>query len=470
MSSLNGFLRRRLGLVVAIVAVALFLSATRIAAFLTELWWFESVGYRPIYTEILFSQVGLGFFFGLLLAGLVGANLAVARRLRPVVLPASPREAVMERYRQLAEPYVSWLILGVALLFAFSAGGAVATQWDSYLLWRHGGSFGLTDPQFQRDVGFYVFDLPWLGFVQGWLFASLVLTLLATAAAHYLLGSIRPEAPRERVTPQARAHLSVLLALVLAAHGWGYWLDRFELNFSPRGQVTGASYTDIHAELPALNLLLVVTAVAILLVLVNIRRRGWLLPGVAIALLVFFSVILQGIYPEVIQRLRVDPQELAREQPYIEHNLAATRAAYGLDAVEGTRFRVQNDLAPQDVQENAVTLKNVRLWDPDVLETTYKQLQAIRPYYDFADVDVDRYLVDGEVRQVMVAARELNTQGLEERARTWQNLHLTYTHGYGVVSSLVNTASAEGQPVFLVRDIPPQGSESLLPAQPGIYF
>ncbi|MDQ4130382.1 MAG: UPF0182 family protein, partial [Actinomycetota bacterium] len=469
MSSLNGVLRRRLGLVIAIVAVALVLSATRIAVFLTELWWFESVGYRPIYTEILFSQVGLGFFFGLALAALVGANLAVARRLRPIVVPASPREAVIERYRQLAEPYVSWLILGVALLFAFSAGGAVATQWDSYLLWRHGDTFGVPDPQFQRDVGFYVFDLPWLAFVQGWLFASLVLTLLVTAAAHYLLGSIRPEAPRERVTLPARAHLSLLLALVLAAQGWGYWLDRFELNFSPRGQVTGASYTDIHAELPALNLLLVVTAVAILLVLVNIRRRGWLLPGVAIALLVFFSVILQGIYPEVIQRLRVDPQELPREQRFIERNLAATRAAYGIDAVEGTRFSVQNDLAPPDVQENEVTLKNVRLWDPDVLETTYKQLQAIRPYYDFEDVDVDRYLVDGELRQVMVAARELNIEGLQEQARTWQNTHLTYTHGYGFVSSLVNTASPEGQPVFLVRDIPPQGSESLVPTQPGIY-
>ncbi|MDQ4130139.1 MAG: UPF0182 family protein, partial [Actinomycetota bacterium] len=209
-------LRRRLGLVIAIVAVALVLSATRIAVFLTELWWFESVGYRPIYIEILFSQLGLGFFFGLALAALVAANLAVARRLRPIVVPASPREAVIERYRQLAEPYVSWLILGIALLFAFSAGGAVATQWDSYLLWRHGETFGVADPQFQRDVGFYVFDLPWLAFVQGWLFASLVLTLLVTAAAHYLLGSIRPEAPRERVTLPARAHLSLLLALVLA--------------------------------------------------------------------------------------------------------------------------------------------------------------------------------------------------------------------------------------------------------------
>ncbi|MDQ3932255.1 MAG: UPF0182 family protein, partial [Actinomycetota bacterium] len=233
MSSAGAFLRRRLGLVIAIVALALFLSTTRIAVFLTELWWFESVGYRPIFMEILFSQVGLGAVFGLVLALLVGANLVVARRLRPVILPASPREAVIERYRQLAEPYVPWLILGVALLFAFSAGGAVASQWDAYLLWRHGVPFGLTDPQFQRDVGFYIFDLPWLGFVQGWLFTSLVLTLLVTAAAHYLLGAIRPEAPRDRVTLQARAHLSLLLTLVLLAHAWGYWLDRFELNFSP---------------------------------------------------------------------------------------------------------------------------------------------------------------------------------------------------------------------------------------------
>ncbi|MGH3442111.1 MAG: UPF0182 family protein [Nitriliruptorales bacterium] len=468
---MRDLLRRRLGLVVAVVVVVLLLSATRLAGLFTDLWWFDDLGYRDVFTTVLLAQLGLAVAFGLALAVLIGANLFIARRLRPFFMPRNEREAIIERYRQMVDPYVPLIIVGVSLVFAFSAGGAVATQWDRYLLWSNGGDFAIADPQFNRDVGFYVFDLPWLSFVQGWLFTSLVLTLIITAIAHYLFGSIRPELPRDRVTPRAKAHLSVLLALVLAARGWGYWLDRFRLNFSPRGTVTGASYTDVHAELPALHLLLVVTAVAIVLVLWNIRSRGWLLPGAAIGLLILASILLQGIYPAAIQRLRVDPQELAREREFIERNLEATRHAYGIGEVESTRFTVEDDLGDEDVDEHQVTLNNVRLWDPPTLITTYKQLQAIRPYYEFADVDVDRYVIDGELRQVMVSTREMFSQGLESSAQTWQNLHLTFTHGYGVVASQVNTATSQGQPVFLARGIPPRGeAENLVPDEPGLYF
>lgn len=464
-------LRQRLGLVLVAVVVLLLLFANRIAALLTDLWWYEALDYREVFTGILATQVALGAVFGMALAAIVAANLAIARRLRPVILPATAREAILERYRQVLDPYAPWLILGVALLFALSAGGAVAAQWQSYLLWINGGEFGIADPQFGRDVGFFVFDLPWFEFVQGWLFTTLVLTLLLTAVAHYLWGGIRPEAPRDRVSAAAKAHLSVLLALVLAARGWGYWLDRFQLSFSSRGQVTGASYTDVHAELPALTLLLIITGIAIVLVLVNISRRGWLLPGAAIGLLVLASIVLQGIYPAAVQRLRVEPQELVREEPYISRNLEMTRRAYELDEVTSRRFEVANDLRPADVEENEVTLSNIRLWDPEILESTYKELQAIRPYYDFVDVDVDRYEVDGELRQVMIAARELATPQLQEQAKTWQNLHLTYTHGYSVVSSRVNVANPEGQPVFLASDIPAQGADALVPQeQAGIYY
>ncbi len=268
-----------------------------------------------------------------------------------------------------------------------------------------------------------------------------------------------------------RLHLSLLLAVLLGIRAWGYWLDRFMLNYSPRGQVTGASFTDVNAELPALNLLIVVCGIAVVMVLVSIRRRGFLLPGAAIGLLVLASILLQGAYPAVIQRLRVDPQELARESEFIDRNLEATREAYGLADTDISQFAVTNSLDEAEVADNEVTLSNVRLWDPNVLATTFTQLQSLRPYYQFVDVDVDRYVIDGVVRQVMLSARELQVDGLQEQARTWQNETLTFTHGFGVVASQVNTADSEGQPVFLVRDIPPTGVSELDPeAEPGIYY
>ena len=465
------FLRRRLVLIIVGLIVLLILSANRIAAFLTDLWWFQALDLGSVYTTILGSQVLLGAVFGVALGLLVAGNLLVARRIRPFFIPSTPQQAAVERYRQMADPYLPWIILAIAAVFAVTAGFAVAGEWQPYLLWRHAQEFGVTDPQFGRDIGYYVFKLPWFKFVQTWLFTSLLLTGLLTAGAHYLLGGIRPEAQGEKVMPNVKVHLSVLLALLLAARGWGYWLDRFALNFSPRGQVTGASYTDVHAELPALNLLLAVTAIAIVLTLWNVRRRGWLLPGAAIGLLVLASILLQGAYPAAIQRLRVDPQELARESQYITRNLDATRAAFKLDDTTLDKFTVKNDLDQAQVEKNHVTVDNIRLWDPAVLQTTYSELQALRPYYQFNDVDIDRYTINGTLRQILLSARELQQSGLPAQAQTWQNLRLTYTHGLGIVASRANTSTTEGQPVFTAQDIPPKGVSDLVPdKEPGIYY
>jgi uncharacterized membrane protein (UPF0182 family) len=465
------WLRRRLGIVVVVAVVLVFTSANRVASFLTDLWWFDNLGYREVFTTILTTRVLLGLVFGALLAVMVAVNLHVVRRIRPLFIPSTPQQAAVERYRQMADPYLPWLIAAVALVFGATAGLAVSVEWEPFLLWQNSTPFGVADPQFGRDIAFYVFELPFLKFVQTWLFTSLLLTTMLTVGAHYLLGGIRPENPGEKVMPNVKVHLSILLALLLAARGWGYWLDRFLLNYSPRGQVTGASYTDVNAELPALNLLLVVTVIAIGLVLYNIRRRGFLLPGAALGLLVLASILLQGAYPAIIQRLRVDPQELAREAPFIERNLEFTRAAYDIAGVELQQFEVENDLDQAQAAENEITLNNVRLWDPETLSTTYAQLQALRPYYRFNDVDVDRYVVDGELRQIMLSTRELSLQGIPSQAQTWQNQTLTFTHGYGVVASLVNTANSEGQPVFVARDIPPRGADELVPQeQAAIYY
>ncbi|MFA9429899.1 UPF0182 family protein [Egicoccus sp. AB-alg2] len=461
--------RRRLGTIVVLGVLLVLFSANRIAVLLTDLWWYDERGFRQVFTTLLGTRLGLGLAFGLFLAALIAVNLLVARRLRPFYIPSTPQQAQIQRYREMADPYLPWLIAGVAAVFGFTSGVAVSAQWESFLLWLNGVEVGSTDALFDVDLGFYLFDLPFLSFLQTWLFTSLILTTMLTAGAHYLLGGIRPEAQGEKVLPSVKAHLAVLVAAILAVRGWGYWLDRYQLLYSERGTVTGAAYTDVNAELPALYLLLGVSAIAIVLVLLSIRQRGFLLPGAALALLVVASIILQGAYPAAIQRLRVDPQELAREEEFIDRNLAATRAAFGLDDVALQPFDIANDLDEADVIENDVTLRNVRLWEPEVLETTYQQIQALRPYYQFNEVAIDRYEINGELRQVMLATRDLSE--LPPESDSWQNRHLTYTHGFGVVASQVNTANAEGQPVFLAANIPPAGEDEVVPGEEaGIYF
>lgn len=473
---MRDFLRQRLAAVLLVIVIVVALSATRLANLLTELWWFQAIGASDVFTGIIGARVLLAVVAGAFLTAVIAVNLQIARRMRPLVIPETPQQEQIEAYRSQAEPFLGWLIGAVALVFGVSSGLAVASQWELFLLWRNGGSFGTVDPQFGKDVGFYVFDLPFLQYLQGWLFTSLLLVMLLTAGAHLLLGGIRPDAPRDKVLPTVKAHLSVLLALVLAVRAWGYWLDRYLLNFSERGTVTGASYTDVNAELPGLVILVVISVVAIVLTLVNLRRQGFVLPGAAIALLLLGSVILQGVYPSAIQRLQVDPQELEREREFIDRNLAATLEAYGLDGLDLGTFNVTDDLDREQIADNAATFTNIRLWDPQLLLDTYEQIQALRPFYDFADVDIDRYVIDGELRQVMLAARELD-EGASAFPDAWQNRHLTYTHGYGIVASQVNTATRAGQPVYLSLDIPSRpntdvpGAEAIVPTeQPGIYY
>jgi len=468
------WIRQRLPLVLIGAVVLTLLFGNRLALFLTDFWWFRAVGAREVFTGVLFTRLGLTAIGTVVAASVIVASLQIARRLRPTVVPSSPQQAAIEQYRNQAEPYLKWLVAGVAALFGLSSGAALGGGWATYLLWRNGGSFGQVDPQFGRDVGFFVFELPWFQLLQSWAFTTLILVTMLTAGAHLLLGGIRPDAPRDKVLPNVRIHLSLLLMVLLAIRGWGYWLDRYELNFSERGTVTGASYTDVNAELPALYLLLAATVVAILLVAWGLRQNSFTLPGVAIALLVVSSIVLQGAYPAAIQRLRVDPQELNREQEYIAANLDMTRAAYELeqDAIEIQSFDVTDDLDRPQIEANRPTFDNVRLWDPELLKDNYQELQSLRPFYRFEDVDIDRYEIDGESRQVMLSTRELDPTNLSG----WQNQRLTYTHGYGIVASQVNTATSRGQPVFVASDIPPQANEAvdpegvLVPEEPGLYY
>jgi hypothetical protein len=399
---------------------------------------------------------------------LVLGNLIIADRLQPRFRPAGPEEELVERYRQFIGPYAGRVRLAVAVFLAVVAASGLTSQWNAWILFRHRVPFGgAGDPQFGADIGFYVFTLPFLRFIFEWTFAALVIVLLVTAVAHYLNGGIRVQGPLQRVTPQVKAHLSVILGAMALLKAFGYWLQRFELNFSSRGAVQGASFTDVKAELPALNMLIVISIAAALLFFVNRWLKGWVLPIIAVGLWSFVSVVIGGIYPTVIQKASVEPNELQKESKYIQRNINATRAGFGLDKVVVKDFGYKEGLDAAAIRSNEGTISDVRLWDPDVLQQTYTELQQVRPQYTFGDVDIDRYQIDGKTHQVVLSAREINLDKLP--SQTWQNRHLVYTHGYGIVASPSNGVTKEGAPSFLVKDIPPNSTQ-LEVTQPAIYY
>ena len=331
---------------------------------------------------------------------LLYANLWIVRRITPKYRALTPEQEVIERYRMQFEPYIRWLLPLFALVIAVFVGIGVTGQWQTYLLWRNGSGleFGNPEPLFGRDPSFYVFSLPWLKFMQGWLFSALVGVTLLTALAHYLWGGIRPQAPAfgEKVSPQVKAHLSVLLGLIMLTKAWGYYLGQFDLLTSTRGVVVGASYTDVNAQLPALRILVFIAIACAILFLVNIRLRGWALPVIAVGLLALVSIIAGAAYPAFVQRFRVAPQEFQREQPYIEDNIEATRRAFQLDSITTQARPLGDSVTAEDVEGNEATISNIRLWRPDVLRDNFTSLQRFRSYYEFNDVDVDRYEIDGQ--------------------------------------------------------------------------
>ena len=466
--------RRWLSYVIGAVVLAAILF-TVLAGFVVEVLWYGEIHQQGVFWHTLWTKVWLGVFFGALFFALLYVNLVIARRLRPeVTIVPNPLDP-LERVRDVTEPYLRWLLpLGAAVL-AFLVGLAVSGNWQEYLLWRNAGgvSFGTVEPLFNRDPAFYVFSLPWLRFLQGWLFSSLIGVTLLVAVGHVLWGSIRPQAPAfaDKVTPAARAHLSVLLGLIMLVKAWGYWLGRFDLLTSRRGVVEGASYTEVKAQLPALNFLAIVAVICAILFFANIRLKQWSLPIVAVGLLAIVSVLLGTAYPAFIQQFKVKPNEQQLESEYIQDNMTATTAAFGLDAIDQQlRPTVGGALTAAQIRDNQTTVSNIRLWRPAALLRNFQSTQQVRQYYNFPDVDVDRYPIgpNGDPRVIMISAREINQEGIPAQAATWQNKHLTYTHGFGAVAAQVNTATSEGQPVLTLKDLPPTGEPTL--AQPRIYY
>jgi uncharacterized membrane protein (UPF0182 family) len=463
---------RRWPIVVIAVLILLFIGFTVMSGFYVDLLWFREVRLSGVFWSVLRTKTILGLIFGLVFFVLLYVNLLIVRWLTPTTRILTPEQEAVDRVRQSLEPYLRWLIPLAAAALALIVGLGVSRQWQTFLLWRNGSglSFGSVEPVFHRDPAFYVFSLPWLRFVQGWLFSSLVGVTIIVGIAHFVWGGIQPQASAfaDKVDPAVRAHLSVLLGLIMLTKAWGYYIGRFDLLTSPRGVVEGASYTDVKAQLPALNFLAIVAVICAVLFLVNIRVRLWSLPVIAVGLLALVSVLLGTAYPAFVQQFSVKPQEQQRETPYIEDNIAGTRRAFGLDTIDVTQRPADAVVSSQALQENAPTVSNIRLWRPSVLKENFQSLQRIRQYYEFQDVDVDRYTVSGEPRVLMVSGREISQNGIPTGGRTWQNTHLVYTHGYGAVAAQVNTATAEGAPLLTLSDIPPVGQPEI--AEPRIYF
>ncbi|WP_189189427.1 UPF0182 family membrane protein [Streptomyces albiflavescens] len=444
--------------VLAVLAMAFVM----FAGFWTDWLWYRSVHYSSVFTTTLWTKVGLFFVFGLLMAVSVGVNIWLAHRLRPPLSAMSMEQQSLDRYRMGIAPYKTWLLLGITSLVGLIAGASASGQWRTWLMWVNGVPFHQKDPQFHLDVSFYAFDLPWYRFLLGFGFAAAVLSLIAAALTHYLYGGLRITSPGARATGAATGHLSVLLGIFVALKAVAYWLDRYGLavkssDFKATGNWTGLRYVDANAYLPAKTILFCIAVICALLFFATLWRRTWQLPVIGFGLMVLSAILIGGLYPAIVQKFQVQPNEQAKEAPYVEKNLKATREAYGIDGTKVTDYpgtsNTKDKAALRDDANNAASL---RLMDPNIVSPTFQQLQQVRNYYGFpSNLDVDRYTKDGKAQDTVIGLRELNLQGIPKN--NWINDHFRYTHGYGVVAAKGTSADSEGRPVFTEYNLPSKG-------------
>jgi uncharacterized membrane protein (UPF0182 family) len=464
----------------AIVLVVAFILVSVFTGIWTDRLWFSSVAYSSVFTKLLGTRILLFVLFGVVMGGFVALNMVLAYRFRPLFRPASLEQASLDRYREVIDPLRRWLLIGTSVILGVFAGASGAGQWRDYLLWRNAQPFGKTDPYFGRDVGFYIFDLPWLHYLVNFAMAITVVALLVAALVHYLFGGIRLQAQRDKVSGAAQAQLSVLLGLFVLFKAVDYWLDRFDLTTDTGGLVTGMTYTEDHAVLPSKNILMFIALICALLLFANVLRRTWLLPTVGLGLLVLSAILLGALWPGIVQQFQVKPSEPDKERPYIARNIDATRAAYGIDGVKVSEYPANATLSPEQLKADAQSIPGIRLLDPALVSDTFEQLQQVRGYYSVPNVlDVDRYPVNGELRDMVVAVRELDQDGLPDDQRNWNNLHTVYTHGYGVIAAYGNQRNSQGEPEpndgepeWAEQDIPPRGELTQINDgyQPRIYF
>lgn len=432
-----------------------------LSGFLTNLYWFESHGYEAVFWRRFTAQ------WELFAAALVPAFIIYWLNWRfawnsgmRLLSGASGESSPM--------PSAKWMLVIIAGVMAVVNALGAMGSWGAFLQFMHPTMFGEADPLFGLDIGFYVFTLPFVKFIQAWLQGVLMVSLIGSAVAYFMTRSISFAGTRVESAPRARLHLSLLGALVLAMWGFGYWLSRYDLLFSPTGVVFGAGYTDINVILPALTILAAAAFAAAALLLVNFYKPMWKLSAMLIGALLVLGWIARSFVPGLVQQYRVKPNEYEMEKPYLAYHLDYTRRAFGLDDIKTLSVTPEAEVTPEELRADQETVQNIRMWDYSPLLRTYKQLQAIRTYYDFPDVFIDRYSINGQNRQVMLALRELDLSKLQNP--TWVNTHLEFTHGYGVVMNPVNEIAPGGLPVFFMKDLPPRSTVDIPLERPEIYY
>ncbi|MFF9430150.1 UPF0182 family protein [Streptomyces sp. NPDC014746] len=451
--------------VLAVLAMAFVM----FAGFWTDWLWYRSVEYSSVFTTTLWTKIGLFAVFGLLMGLAVGFNIWLAYRLRPPLSAMSLEQQSLDRYRMGLAPFRKWVLLAVTTLIALIAGASASGQWRTWLMWVNGVKFGQTDPQFGLDVSFFAFDLPWYRFLLAFGFAAAVLSLIAAALTHYLYGGLRVTSPGARATAAATGHLSVLLGLFVALKAVAYWLDRYGLavkssDFKATGNWTGLRYVDANAYLPAKTILFCIAIICALLFFATLWRRTWQLPVIGFGLMVLSAVLIGGLYPAIVQKFQVQPNEQAKEAQYIQKNIDATRKAYAIDGTKPENYSGKSTVkAKEKLREDADTAASYRVLDPNIVSPTFQQLEQKRKYYQFpTTLDVDRY----KGKDTVVGLRELNIKGIPKR--NWINDHFTYTHGYGAIMASGTTTDANGSPVFTESGLPTTG---FLPTyQQRIYY
>ena len=437
------------------------------SGFYIDWLWFKSVDFTTVWSTVLVTKIQLFLIVGLITSLVISLNIFLAYQRRPLYVPTSIEVSGLERLRAQVEPIRRWVFLGIVLALAYFGGTSGMVFWREWMLFKNSTEFRVKDPQFGLDISFFAFRLPMWQALIGWAISTLVLATLASAFIHYMYGGIRTQVQADRTTVAARVQISVLLGLIVLLKAVAYWFDRYALALKESRLITGLTYTDVNATLPAKAILSAIAVVCAVLFFANIIRRSWLLPAAGTALLVVSSVLIAGIYPGAIQQFQVKPSESSKEAPYIQRNIDATRAAYDLDGVVMQDYNATLSTSAGQLAKDAATIANIRLMDPNVLSATFRQLQQIKPYYTFPEsLDVDRYTVNGVSRDAVVAVRELNIDG--NPSRNWINDHLVYTHGFGFVAAYGNQVDADGKPNFLVGDLPP--TKGLGAFQPRVYF
>ncbi|WP_328420081.1 MULTISPECIES: UPF0182 family protein [unclassified Micromonospora] len=448
----------------------------------TDWLWFDEVRYTEVFTGVLVTRLLLFLAVGLGMALIVGGNLWLAHRLRPRLRPHSVEQATLERYRMALSPRLgTWIALTAAVVGLF-AGLSAQSRWNQWLLFRNGGDFGIKDPEFGVDIGFYVFQLPFWRYLLGVAFTAVVLAVIGALAVHYLFGGVRLQGVGDRMSNAARAHLSSLVAVFVLLKAIAYVLDRraMLLEYNEGAKLYGAGYADVNALLPAKEILAYISIVVAIAIIVfsNAWMRNLVWPGISLALLGVSAVAIGGIYPWAVQTFEVKPSAKDKEAPYIQRSIDATRAAFGLAATETTPYAASNLTPPANLATDTSVVSNVRLLDPQLVSETYTQLQQVRGFYDFGPkLDIDRYGVNGKTSDYVVGVREINYGELTDQQNTWINRHTVYTHGYGLVAAPANQVVCGGQPFFVSGFLGEKAQEACssqteqIPAkQPRIYY